>query len=84
MWQDWLITSVQWIFTISLLLIIRDKDKKPPFLPSIITSVGVYLISFAFATLGLWLSFLSALIMATEWAIIAYQRYRLDRKERRY
>lgn len=82
MWQDWLITTVQWIFTITLLLIIRDKDKKPAFLPSLITSIGVFAISFAFATLELWLSFVSSAIMATEWGIIAYQRYRLDKKAR--
>lgn len=80
MWQDWLIMTVQWIFTVTLVLIILDKDKKPAFLPSIITSVGVYAISFAFASLGLWLSFVSSAIMATEWGIIAYQRYRLDKK----
>lgn len=83
MWQDLLITSVQWIFTITLLATILDKRKKPPLWPSIITSAGVYMISFAFASLGLWWSFLTAFIMATEWGIIAYQRYRLDKESRR-
>ena len=81
MWQDWVIMSAQWVFAVTLLMIILHKDQKPPFLSSLITSFGIYAIAFAFATLGLWLSSLSAIVTATEWAIIAYQRYRLNKSD---
>lgn len=80
MWQDMVITNVQWVFTIALLFTILDKTRKPTLSTSLISSLGIYVIAFTFSTLELWWSALSAAIMATEWGIIAYQRYRLDRK----
>jgi hypothetical protein len=80
MWQDSVITGVQWIFVVALLFTILDKTKKPTLLTSFVSSAGIYIIAFTFATLELWWSFASAAIMATEWGVIAYQRYRLDKK----
>ena len=79
MWQDWAINLVQWVFVVNLFFVILDKTKKPPLLPSVVTSAGIFVIAAAMATLELWGSAMSAVIMAIEWGIIAYQRYRLDR-----
>ena len=78
MWQDWAINLIQWVFVVNLFFFILDRTKKPPLIPSIISSAGIFLISITLATLGLWGSAMSAAIMSFEWAIIAYQRYRLD------
>ncbi|OGG80471.1 hypothetical protein A3A39_04200 [Candidatus Kaiserbacteria bacterium RIFCSPLOWO2_01_FULL_54_13] len=79
MWQDWLVGTVQWVFTIALLFTILDKTKKPPLSTAILTSIGIGIVAITFATLDLWWSFVSAAIMSFEWAIIAIQRYRLDK-----
>ena len=83
MWQDWVISIVQWWFVITLIPTIRDKTQKPALMTGVSATIGLYVIAFANATLDLWAASLSSAILASLWALLAYQRWRLDHSKGR-
>jgi hypothetical protein len=80
MWQDYVIALVQWLFLIALVPSIRHPLNKPPLSSCIMTSVCGYVLCFTFGSLHLLNSTLASGALATAWALLAYQRYKLDRK----
>lgn len=79
MWQDWVIAGVQIIFAISLVPSVFHATHKPSLSTSIFTSAGLYTLSFVYATLLLWFACIMATTIGTLWAILAYQRHRLNK-----
>jgi hypothetical protein len=80
MWQDWIFGGIQLIFAISLLPSVFHRTHKPAFMTSVFTSAGLYTLALAYASLTLWFAALMAAIIGTLWAILAMQRFRLDRQ----
>ena len=79
MWQDWVISAVSWAFVISLVPTILHKAHKPSLATSILTGIGMAVMTATYLSLGLVAATLSASLVAVEWFILAWQRWRLDR-----
>lgn len=80
-WQDIVISVGQYIFVIALIPSITGKDK-PALSTSLLTASIIGVIAITYATLNLWGSFFSAMILATAWAILAWQKYSMQRREK--
>lgn len=80
MWQDWALTVVQFVFIASLLPTVLHPEHKPTLSTSIVTACGVCTVAYVYWTLSLWVSFFAGVVLGIEWATLAYQRWRLDRK----
>jgi hypothetical protein len=80
MWQDYVMTAGQWIFTVALVPTIRHPRNKPPVSTSLLTIVLLLVYVGTYASLHLLISSLSTLALALAWGIIAVQRFRLDRR----
>lgn len=78
MWQDTLIAICQIAFLPAMWPTVRGRDK-PALATSVLNAVIVSVIAFALATLGLWLAFGTAILIAGTWAILAVQKLKLDR-----
>lgn len=72
-WQDYIITVGCFGFALALLPSIFGKNK-PSKASCLITVVLLTIISFAFATLKLWLSMASELIAIIAWLILYFQQ----------
>lgn len=82
MWQDWMISILQWVFIVSLLPTIFHATHKPPISTSLIAGIGLLIMSATYLTLELYVSTFSSLILGVLWIIVAYQRYRLNWKNK--
>ncbi len=80
MWQDYVVAFVQWVFLLALIPTIKHATHKPPVSSSLLTAVMMVVLSGTFATIPLWNSTLSSFSCGVAWAVIAYQRYKLDKK----
>ncbi len=80
-WQDIVFTIGQLIFVIALIPSIRSKDK-PAFISSAITAVILVGFGITYTSLGLWGSAIFAFLNATAWAILAFQKYLIDKKSK--
>jgi hypothetical protein len=80
MWQDWVISIVQWGFIVANLPTIFDKTQKPAILTSLGSALGLYLITAVYVSLGLWAASLSSFVLGSEWALLAYQRWQLNKR----
>lgn len=78
MWQDTLIAICQIAFLPAMWPTVRGNDK-PAFSTSVFNAIIVSIIAFALATLGLWLSFVTAVLIAATWTILASQKLKLNR-----
>jgi hypothetical protein len=72
-WQDVTIMAACFGFAIALIPSIRGKDK-PAKSSCAITAGLLAAIAVSFATLGLWLSFVSELTSIAAWLILLFQR----------
>ena len=78
-WQDFVITTIVYMFvivTIPLLLDVIKNRMSINLLTSSATSIGNYILAYVFFTLDLWLSVISALLIASIWLalfIFSYQ-----------
>ena len=73
MWQDYAITLIIYMFVIVTIPQVIDVVKKKTRLNLFTagpTAFGNYLMAAVFATLGLWLSVTSSLLIASLWLII--------------
>ncbi len=74
-WQDVVLSTGAVMFGVLLLPAIRAKDKPP-----ILTSAGTALVLctwvVVFASLELWFSAAVQAVVAIEWGVIAWQRFR--------
>ncbi len=78
-WQDFVITTIVYMFvivTIPLLIDVIKNRTSINLLTSSATSIGNYILAYVFFTLDLWLSVISALLIASIWLalfIFSYQ-----------
>ncbi len=78
-WQDIVISVAQLCFIIAMVPSIKSNDK-PASSTSVMNIILVGVIAFCLLTLRLWFSALTALAIATTWAILAIQKIKLDKK----
>jgi len=72
-WQDYAITLIIYMFvivTIPQVIDVLKKKTKLNLLTAGPTALGNYLLAGVFASLGLWISVTSSLLIATLWLII--------------
>ncbi len=79
MWQDTVIAICQLAFFPSMLPTILGKDK-PALSTSLMNAAIVTIITICFFTLHLWFSFATGMLTALIWAILAFQKWSLDKK----
>jgi hypothetical protein len=72
MWQDYALSLTGFVFIVSLLPSIFSKDK-PAFTTSLITCSGIAVNMVAFATLKLWWTFITNVILFCLWATLGMQ-----------
>jgi CHASE2 domain-containing sensor protein len=80
MWQDIVISATQWSLALFLLPTVLHKDNKPTFTTSTLTATALSVLSVTFLTMGFWNSFAASGIVSILWFILAYQRYKLSKK----
>jgi hypothetical protein len=71
-WQDYALSFTGLVFIISLFPSVFSKDK-PAFTTSLITCSGIAINMLAFATLKLWFTFITNVILFCLWATLAIQ-----------
>lgn len=79
MWQDTLLGAANWVLLVSLLPSIVSKEEKPALASSLITGTCLLAIAFSYYALGLMQAALPASLVALQWFILGYQRYRINR-----
>jgi len=77
-WQEIVLTSGQVIFTLSLLPSVFSKDK-PALATSLITSI-LFIYVYVYITMNLYMTALGTLTTGMLWGVLAYQKYRMDKK----
>jgi hypothetical protein len=77
MWQDTVIALCQLAAVPAMLPSIFGKDK-PAFKTSFINMIIVSIITFTLMTLKLWFSAVTASLIAVCWAVLAFQKWRID------
>lgn len=79
MWQDWVISVLQWVFILALLPTVFHATQKPPVSTSLLSGIGLLVLSATYSTLDLWVSTFSSFLLGTIWILVAWQRYRLSK-----
>ena len=79
MWQDLVISAVQWVFVAALIPTIMHPTKKPTFSTSFTNVMGIIVVALVYLSLDLWISALGAVFLGLGWLTLAVQRFRLDR-----
>ncbi len=80
-WQDTVLTIGQVVFSFALIPTIFNKQK-PALSSSLISGVFLMVYAIVFATLSLWFTVIPTILTGTCWFILAYQRYRNDKKKK--
>ena len=78
LWQDYVLTIGSLVCSIALVPAVMAKEK-PPLSTSVPTFFFLYLFSFIYSTLFLWLSAVTSALTATLWLILAIQKYKSSR-----
>lgn len=81
MWQDVVISVGQWAMTAALIPSLIGKDK-PAVSSGIMTGTLIAIFGFTYGTLGLWSAVISSAVCSIVWYVLAWQRYRMNRRER--
>lgn len=82
MWQDWVIAAIQWIFVLALIPSLRHPTNKLPLSSSLLTGVLLLVLSGVFFTLSLWNGTLSSFVLSIAWLLLAWQRWKVDKKDK--
>ncbi len=80
MWQDILLGVVNWLLVVFLLPTVFSTSEKPVFVSSILTGTCLLGIAISYYTLGLTMGALPATLQALAWFVLAYQRFRINKK----
>jgi CHASE2 domain-containing sensor protein len=78
-WQDLAITAIAFLAGVMLipqLLDIVNRGAVVNFFTASLTSVILFILSYVFATLGLWFSVIAQSFVATAWLLLAYYSLR--------
>ena len=81
-WQDWVLTIGQFLFTFALVPSVFSQDK-PALTTSLLTGGVLAVFAIVFATLYLWLAAISTLVASLTWFLLAYQKYSINNSNRR-
>lgn len=73
-WQDFVFTIGAWTFIIALLPAIFGNNK-PPASTSLINGLVLIFFSIAYFSFELWLSAVSAALLALAWLLLGWQKY---------
>ena len=73
--------TIQVVFAFSLLPTVLHKTQKPTLSTSVMTAACICLMALVYATLSLWFATTMAFINALLWAILGFQRYRLNKRD---
>ena len=80
-WQEIVFFVGQMVFNISLIPSIMGKDK-PALLTSVLTSGMIFIYAFTYTTLSLWVTSISVATTGIFWAVLAFQKYKLNKKKK--
>lgn len=80
-WQEIVFFIGQMLFNIALLPSIFSKDK-PALATSLLTSSVIAIYIFLYTTLSLWLTAVSVATTGALWAVLAYQKFMIDRRRK--
>lgn len=75
MWQDYVIGIGAFFFIVTLIPSILSSNK-PDIKTSVPTALILYIFTFSYITLGLWLAALTTFGTAFAWSILAFQKYK--------
>lgn len=78
-WQDIVIASCQLAFLPSMLPTLLGKDK-PALSTSIMNALIVAIITLTMSTLNLWFSVATGTLTSLIWAVLAIQKYQINKK----
>lgn len=84
-WQDFVITTIVYMFvivTIPLLLDVIKNRMSINLLTSSATSIGNYILAYVFFTLDLWLSVISALLIASIWLALFIFSHQIKKQKK--
>jgi len=81
-WQDIVIAVCQLLFLPAMWPTLRGKDK-PAFATSAANALLVGIITFTLGTLHLWFACITASLMALTWGILALQKLRSQKKNKK-
>lgn len=79
MWQDVVLAICQLAFVPAMVPTLLGPDK-PALSTSVMNAVIVTTIATTMATLGLWFAVSTAALIALIWAVLAVQKFKLDRQ----
>lgn len=79
MWQDWVLAAMQGVFIAALIPTMLHAHKKPTLSTALMITAGVSVSSFVYFTLAFWGSAVATSFHALQWAVVAYQRWHIDR-----
>ena len=82
-WQDIALAAAQIIFFFALFPTIFSKKSKPSISTSIINTIVLVFIVYVDITLKLYFFAFGVFLVAIAWAILAVQKYLIEKKERR-
>jgi hypothetical protein len=74
MWQEYIITAVTLVLTLSVLPTIRDHDAHVPLQTSGLTTVGLLVKAVMFGSIGMTAPAVGAGLGCVMWAVLAYLR----------
>lgn len=80
-WQDLAFMIGGFVFVPSLMFCIMSSNK-PPIRTSLPTAMVLTLFSVCYATLGLWLAFVSTVLTSAAWYVLVYQVYNTPKGEK--
>ncbi len=80
-WQDWVLAVSGIILGASLIPTIRGDDK-PALSTALLTTVIIAVVCFTMATMGLWLSAATNILIVGAWGLISWQKFHQIRRAR--
>ncbi len=75
MWQDYVLTFGQIVFCLTLIPMLRAKEK-PPLSSSIPTGILLLVSASMLFTLHLWLTAITQSIVGMQWLVLAIQKFK--------
>jgi hypothetical protein len=78
MWQDLLLSIVQWGFIAALMPTLLHKTQKPTVTTCAFTALGMLAITITYISLELWAAVASSSLLTLAWVVLAHQRYKLN------
>lgn len=82
MWQDYVIASVVFLFTLSVWPMVRQKTIIP-YSTSILMTVGAGILAFVYITMSLWFSLAVEVLATVLWAMVVWNRWVHEREPMR-